>query len=193
MQSAPPALILDFWQKVGPEGWFGGGPALDAEIATRFEASVRNACARLAQGPHPWEVSARSTLALLILTDQFPRNIWRGLTLSWAADPLARGVALRAANAGQDREMAGPMRVFFYLPFTHSEDMEDQNRCCALTEGAFGADSEFARHARAHRRIIEQFGRFPERNAVLGRSTTEEEQRWIRMGGYGREYAQGEA
>src|SRR5690606_29022311 len=115
MTPIAPATILEFWQEAGPEAWFGGGPALDAEIAERFEPEVRRAVARLMTGPHPWESAARGSLALLILTDQFPRNIWRGLAESWAYDELARGVARRAVNAGQDREIGGPTRVFFYL------------------------------------------------------------------------------
>jgi uncharacterized protein (DUF924 family) len=182
--AALPDTVVAFWQSAGPEAWFGGGPLLDAEIAIRFEAEVRRACEILRHGPHPWEREARSAMALLILTDQFPRNIYRGLTDAWACDPLARGAAARMIDAGLDREIEGPMRVFFYLPFSHSESMNDQERCVALTEAAFGKDSEFARHARAHRRMLEQFGRFPERNAVLGRPTSDAEQDWIRQGGY---------
>lgn len=187
MAPIPPAQIIDFWKQAGPKQWFGGGPALDAEIAMRFSVEVARAIMRLREGPHPWESAARGVLALLILTDQFPRNIYRGLPLSWANDPLALGVARRAVAAGQDREMGGDMRVFFYLPFSHSEAMADQDRAVEYCEAAFGADSAYAKHARAHRRIIERFGEFPERNAVLGRPTTEDEQRWIRQGGYARE------
>lgn len=190
MTPISPDTILDFWRAVGPDGWFGGGPVLDAEIAMRFEPAVRDAAARLREGAHPWESSAPGSLALLILTDQFPRNIWRGLVESWAYDELALGVARRAEAAGHDRRIDGPMRVFFYLPFSHSESMDDQERCCALTEDAFGIDDEFSRHARAHRRIIARFGRFPERNAVLGRPTTPEAQDWIRQGGYNAEMKQ---
>ncbi len=190
MQPIPPAKILEFWQDAGPEAWFAADPEFDARIATAFGTEVGRACERLARGPHPWESAARSTLALLILTDQFPRNIYRGLSAAWACDRLALGVARRALGAGLDKEMGGAMRIFFYLPFCHSETMEDQDRSVSLIAEAFG-DGEFLRHARAHRRVIRKFGEFPERNAILGRPTSEEEQRWIRQGGYGGELARG--
>jgi len=180
------AAVAAFWREAGAKAWFRSDPLFDAEIAIRFEAQTRAAARALEAGPHPGEAGAEGALALCILVDQFPRNIYRGLTLSWAFDPLALGVARRAVAAGLDREIADSARQFLYMPFMHAEDAEAQAEgvrlFAAWPQGGGNLD-----HARAHARIIEKFGRFPTRNAVLGRAMTPGERAWMAAGGYGKE------
>jgi uncharacterized protein (DUF924 family) len=173
-----PADVVAFWRGVGPKKWFEKDPALDDEIRRRFLALHAAAVAgRLAA----WESSAQGALALLILLDQFSRNLFRGDPRTFAADPQARAVASRALLKGFDA--ADPeMRGFFYLPFVHSEDLADQERAVALYKGAGDADG--LKWAELHADIIRRFGRFPHRNPVLGRVTTAEEQSFLDGGGF---------
>ncbi len=129
-----------------------------------------------------WESSAAGALALLLVLDQFPRNMFRNDARAYAADPLARAVAERAIGRGFDQRVDAGERVFFYLPFEHSEEMADQARCIALHRALGDADS--LKWAELHADIIARFGRFPHRNGVLSRETTPDEQafsgrRWI--------------
>jgi len=179
-----PVEVLDFWLgAVGPEGWYGGGDELDAEIRDRF-ADVWQAA--LGGGLDHWVEGAAGALAFLILTDQFPRNMFRGQAKAFATDPLARDAARRAIAAGWDMQAPEPERQFFYLPFEHSEDAADQALAVDLTSTRMPASNgETALHARAHAEIIRRFGRFPFRNAALGRETTAEEAEFMEQGGYG--------
>lgn len=129
-----------------------------------------------------WEETPEGVYALLLLLDQFPRNLHRGSAHAFAADPLAREVAGRAIARGFDRTFDNPERRFLYLPFMHSEDLADQERCVALSEAS--GDDDSTRWAIIHRDIIRDFGRFPHRNAVLGRETTDEERRFLEDGGF---------
>ena len=173
-----PEEIVTFWRDIGPKGWFEKNPKLDAEIRQRFLA-VHEAAAedRLTA----WEQNAQGALALLILLDQFPRNMFRGDKRAFATDETARAVASRALLNGFDGAMP-EMRTFFYLPFEHSEDAADQERCVALYKAAGDADG--LKWAELHADIIRKFGRFPHRNAALGRTTTPEEQAFLESGGF---------
>ncbi len=171
--------LIAFWIGVGPRKWFGRDDALDASIRERYLTWVEQAAA--GQLSH-WEPSARGALALLLLLDQFPRNLYRGHAQAFAADAMARGVADRAIARGFDRNVDRELRNFFYLPFMHSEQLHDQQRCVELVRGL--DDDDTLAYAIEHRDIIERFGRFPHRNPALGRATTPEERRFLDEGGF---------
>jgi uncharacterized protein (DUF924 family) len=174
-----PAEVLAFWRAAGPDKWFEKDDAFDGEIRERFlDTYTAAAAGRLAA----WEEDAESVLALVIVLDQFPRNMFRGDARTYAADPLARAVADRAIARGFDRRYAPPERRFFYLPFEHSENLADQERCVALNRAA--ADEEGVKWAEIHADIIRRFGRFPHRNRMLGRVTSAEEQAFLDAGGF---------
>jgi uncharacterized protein (DUF924 family) len=174
-----PADVLAFWRAAGPDKWFERDDGFDAAIRERFRATYEAAAAgRLAE----WENTAEGALALLLVLDQFPRNMFRGDARSFAADPLAHGVADRAIARGFDTLYVPPQRRFFYLPFTHSENLADQERCVALNRAA--GDDEGVKWAELHADIIRRFGRFPHRNRALGRATTPDEQAFLAGGGF---------
>jgi uncharacterized protein (DUF924 family) len=177
--SETPQHVLRFWREAGAERWFRKDDGFDAEIRARFEAA-HHAAARGELAA--WEDDADGALALLLLLDQFPRNMYRGSAHAFATDPLARAIAARAIERGFDRAVKTPFRLFFYLPFEHSEDPRDQARATALIE-AIG-DTELAKWAKLHADIIARFGRFPHRNACLGRSSTEAEKQFLAEGGF---------
>lgn len=173
------ADVVAFWREAGPERWFKKDFAFDETIRERFLATHEAAAEGKLTG---WERSAEGALALLILLDQFPRNMFRGDALSFATDPLARAVAAGALVRGFDAQVGPEMRSFFYLPFEHSEDMADQDRAIAFYKAAGDADD--LKWAEIHADIIRRFGRFPHRNQMLGRSTTPEEQAFLDSGGF---------
>jgi len=173
------ADVVAFWREAGPERWFNKDAAFDAEIRRRFLATYEVAAAGQLTA---WEATAEGALALLILLDQFPRNMFRGSARAFAADPLARAIAAGALIRGFDAQAPANMRTFFYLPFEHSEDMADQERCIALYKAA--GDAENLKWAELHADIIRRFGRFPHRNEVLGRASTPEEQAFLASGGF---------
>lgn len=177
-----PEDVLRFWlEEHGPEDWYGGGPALDRAIRERFEAAWEDARAgRLGR----WSCSARGMLALLILVDQFPRNMFRGEGRAFATDALACRMAKQAIRRGLDLQVDGPARQFFYLPLEHSETGPDQHRAVRLIADRLDAPGTLL-HARAHREVIRRFGRFPYRNDALGRDSTDEEAAMVAAGGYG--------
>lgn len=174
--------ILDFWiDEVGPKGWYEADDAVDAEIGARFgDAHHMAAKGQLSD----WQETANGSLALLILLDQFSRNMFRGDAKSFASDPLAREIARSAIARDQDQQIAGREQQFFYLPFTHSEDLTDQDYGVELNQTRFAHNSDDALHARAHREIIRRFGRFPFRNDALGRVSSDEEKTFMADGGY---------
>ena len=173
-----PAQVNAFWRAAGPKTWFRKDTAFDREIATRFLATHEAAAAvRLSD----WEASAEGAFALLLLLDQFPRNMFRASARAFATDPLARAVAERAIARGFDAGAPSAERNFFYLPFMHSEDPADQERSLALARQADGGSEKYAR---IHADIIARFGRFPHRNAALGRATTPQEQAFLDAGGF---------
>src|SRR5580700_11800716 len=150
--------VLAFWLAAGHERWFEPDETFDAEIRTRFATTYEDAEAgRLSA----WEDWPQGALALLIVLDQFPRNMFRHSARSYATDPLARSVARSAIAKGFDQQIAMPARSFFYLPFEHSEELADQERAVALMEKTGGAD--LLKWAVLHRDIIWRFGRFPHR------------------------------
>jgi uncharacterized protein (DUF924 family) len=176
---AKPQDVLAFWRAAGPERWFKKDDAFDADIRARFLPTYEAAAA----GRLPsWEESAEGALALLLVIDQFPRNMFRADARAYAADPLARAVAERALAHGFDQQVPAAERVFFYLPFEHSEKVTDQERAVALLRAT--GDADLLKWAELHADIIRRFGRFPHRNAVLGRVTTAEEQAFLDGGGF---------
>src|ERR1043165_4720056 len=175
---ASPETILSFWREAGYDKWFTRDDAFDAEVRGKFLPTYEAAAAGQLES---WEATADGALALCIVLDQFPRNIFRGDARPYAADPLARQVANRALKRGYDQDVAEALRGFFFLPFMHSEDPVDQDRCVELYRTAAHKDLDYAER---HRDIIRRFGRFPHRNAVLGRATTPEEQAYLDAGGF---------
>ncbi len=174
-----PDDVLAFWRSAGPEKWFKKDAAFDAEIARRFLDTYEAAAAGRLSG---WEATPEGALALVIVLDQFPRNMFRGMARIYAADPLARAVAARAIGRGFDQQVNTDDRKFIYMPFMHSENLADQERCLAWSH-QFEWD-EFGRYAEEHTDIIRRFGRFPHRNAMLGRAITPEEQEFLDAGGF---------
>ena len=174
-----PGDILAFWREAGPEKWYSKDAAFDAAIRDRFLSTYEAAAA--GQRAY-WEATADGALALVVVLDQFPRNMFRDEARTFAADPAARAVADRALLRGFDRTVAPALRTFFYLPFEHSENLADQERCVALNRAAEDADG--VKWAELHADIIRRFGRFPHRNKALGRATTPEEQAFLDAGGF---------
>lgn len=171
--------VLGFWKQAGPDKWYKKDDAFDQAIRDNFLATYEAA----AQGRlKSWEGEPDSALALVILLDQFPRNMFRDSARAWATDPLARDVADSAIDRGLDQAIGKDLRVFFYLPFMHSEDLEDQLRCVKLCRALGNEDNH--EYAEIHADVIRRFGRFPHRNDVLGRETTPEEQAFLDSGGF---------
>jgi uncharacterized protein (DUF924 family) len=180
-----PGAILAFWfDEAGPKRWFGGGPQFDAQVRRRFGSMVHGYRTVRTMDGHPWMAQADSALALVLVLDQFPRNIWRGSNAAFSLDALGLEAARLMLEAGHDMALADGRRVFAYMPFMHSEALADQELCVRLCEERLPAGNDTLRHARAHRDIIAMFGRFPYRNAVLGRADTPEEAAWLAADGY---------
>ena len=180
---ADPVEVLDFWLgEVGPDGWYAGGAELDALCRERF-AEVWQAAHD--GGLEHWVEGTPGTLAYLIVTDQLSRNIHRDSAFAFACDARALAAAKTALEQGWDMGAPEPDRQFFYMPFEHSEVPADQAMAVHLLETRMASDPEMALHARAHEQVIRRFGRFPTRNAALGRETTPEEQTYLDKGGYG--------
>ena len=176
-----PEEILSFWiDQTGEQGWYTPSQALDGEIRRRFLDLWEEA--RTA-GLH-WAPTPRSALAKLILLDQFPRNMFRGDAKAFATDRLALARAKSAIELDWDLRFNGPERQFFYMPLEHSECLADQDRAVRLFKDRMPEAAENLLHARAHREVIRRFGRFPTRNADLGRASTEDEKQYLAAGGY---------
>jgi uncharacterized protein (DUF924 family) len=182
----PPAIprkpfdvVLEFWTRAGPERWFSKNESFDANFRQHF-LDFHAAAAR--REYESWMDSAHGALALMILLDQFPRNCFRGNAHAYATDGLALHYARRAIEAGYDQAVPASLRMFFYLPFEHSEDPADQARSVELHRTLPGENPD--QWALLHQDIIARFGRFPHRNAVLGREGTAEEQRFLDEGGF---------
>jgi uncharacterized protein (DUF924 family) len=173
-----PGEIIAFWRDAGPLMWFASEPAFDTEIRRRYEQAHLAASAGIDEH---WARSAKGALAYLLLTDQFPRNIYRNLAHAFATDPLARAMAERAIAAGFDMATEPKLRLFFYLPFQHHEDPVSQARSMALftRHRDLTGDGGQLRYAEGHAAEIARFGRFPRRNAVLGRESTAEERDYL--------------
>ena len=171
--------VLAFWLAAGPDRWFEHDEAFDAVVREHFAATYEEAAAGLMNA---WADAPESALALVIVLDQFPRNMFRGSARCFAADTLARAAAERAIARGFDRKVGLPERQFFYLPFEHSEQLADQERAVALMRET--GDADLLKWAELHADIIRRFGRFPHRNAALGRTSTPEEQAFLDDGGF---------
>ena len=175
---ACPSTVVAFWRDAGPGRWF----AKDAEFDRRFRDDFLGLYEAAARGElDDWQATAEGSLGLLLLLDQFPRNAFRGTPRMYATDQLARKVADAAIAAGHDRVVELELRIFMYLPFGHSESLVDQERGVRLCQGL--GDRALAR-AEHHRDIVRRFGRFPHRNAILGRSSRLEELRYLEDGGF---------
>jgi uncharacterized protein (DUF924 family) len=172
------AEVVEFWRQAGPASWF----AKDADFDRRFHENFLDAHEAAARGElDHWMAAAEGALALLVLLDQFPRNAFRGTPRMYATDDAARRIATAAVDAGHDQAVPREIRTFFYLPFGHSEDLADQDRSVDLC-GPLGPPDSVS--SERHRDIIKRFGRFPHRNAILGRNMTPEEQEFLDSGGY---------
>lgn len=185
MKSLAPE-VLHFWFGNGADygkahkRWFEKDPAFDAEIRRRFSQLHQ-----LQTLSRDWLDSPRDCLARIIVLDQFPRHIYRGRARAFSSDPLALEAARHLVDKGWDRSLLPVERMFAYLPFQHSESLADQERACELCAAlkAFPEAADSHRYALAHRDIIRRFGRFPHRNAALGRSSTPEEIEFLRQPG----------
>ncbi|RMG34434.1 MAG: DUF924 domain-containing protein [Gammaproteobacteria bacterium] len=175
MSTDDPQTLLDFWFAPGMQRhWFRSTPALDREIAKRFGETWRTGRdGKLAV----WEQTPDGALALTVVLDQLPLNMFRGHPDSFSTEAQARAVADRAIARGFDQGMPAERLQFLYMPFMHSESLADQERSVALFEAA--GLTENLRFARHHHDIVARFGRFPHRNAILGRSSTPEEMAWL--------------
>lgn len=174
-----PHEVVEFWRAAGAQRWFAHSEAFDAECAACFLEAHHAAARREFEN---WQDDAQGALALLILLDQIPRNVFRGSAHAYASDGLAREYAQRALEMGHDTRVEAALRPFFYLPFEHSENLADQERSLFLHRALPGENADH--WARIHYDIIRRFGRFPHRNAALGRRSTPEEQTFLDSGGF---------
>lgn len=172
------AAVTDFWRDAGPGRWFTKDAAFDTLFRERFLPLHFSAARRERDA---WSETAQGSLALMILLDQFPRNSFRGTAHMYATDPLALHFARRAQAMGHGDSLDPTLRLFLHLPFCHSEDLADQDLSVALSMPLGGTAAE---HAVGHREVIRRFGRFPHRNALLGRETTAEEAAFLAEGGF---------
>lgn len=177
--TAIPNDVLTFWRHAGPQKWFARNAAFDEACRLKFEPTHH----RAARGEYDaWAESPEGALALVILLDQFPRNLYRSSGHAYATDGKARAVARAAVDRGFHRQVEPELAQFFVLPFEHSEDVADQDEGLALA--AELEDAEVLKWVSIHRDIIVRFGRFPHRNPALGRATTAEEQAFLDEGGF---------
>ncbi len=178
-----PIEVTNFWlNEVGPKGWYVADSAVDTRIRERFLTTWQTA---RDGGLADWRLRPDTVLSYLILTDQFPRNMFREAGDAFATDKIARSAAKKAIDKKWDLKVAEPQRQFFYLPLMHSECLADQERCLCLlkTRMPETGDAQLL-HAKAHREVIRRFGRFPYRNAALERRDTEPEMSFLQQGGY---------
>ncbi|MBB3772530.1 uncharacterized protein (DUF924 family) [Angulomicrobium tetraedrale] len=173
------AAVVAFWKKAGECGqWFDADGGFDLAFRERYLGLHMEVAAREHDG---WLASPEGALALLILTDQFPRNAFRGTGHMYATDPLARGFARHALAVGHMARVEPGLRLFFCLPFAHSEDLDDQDLSVRLNAEL---GEPWLGHAEGHRDIIHRFGRFPHRNPMLGRAMTPQEDDYLKSGGF---------
>lgn len=182
MQAVNPQDLREFWFGSDRKAWFEKNPAFDEEIRRRFLSLYElGAAGKLSD----WRQAPADCLALVILLDQFPRNMFRGSAKAFAADPLARSAARVILDNGWDKAMTPDERMFAYLPFEHSEALADQERCLVLMKeiALFPETADRPKWAEAHLVIIRRFGRFPHRNVALGRASTPEEAEFLKQPG----------
>ncbi len=172
---ATPDEVISFWREAGPDKWFSKDETFDQACRDRFMPTYEAA----ARGDlNEWELTPEGALAVILLLDQFPRNMFRGQRETYKTDPVALMAADRAIERGYDHKVEPLFRRFFYLPFMHSESLADQERSVALN-GALG-EEDSVKYAHHHHDIVARFGRFPHRNAILGRETTPEEEAFLK-------------
>lgn len=164
------ADVIEFWFGLKPDQWWGGDPELDHRIREGF---LKLWSEKRQLPVDSFLTDPMTALAAVILFDQFPRNMFRGHADAYSTDPLALGIANEAVSRGLDEELDPAERKFLYMPYQHSEDLDDQNRAVLLFT-RIGDDQQIG-YARHHRDIIERFGRFPHRNSILGRASRPEE------------------
>lgn len=183
-----PKDVLRFWFGDPPgerrKAWFVKDPAFDESIRARFLPLVESSASGALAG---WKASARGALAFIVVTDQFPRNLFRGSARAFATDGIALATAAHVIAHGWHATMLPVERMFAYLPYEHSESMADQDRSCALFEplNAFSETADAVEYSEKHRAIVNRFGRFPHRNAALGRASTPEEIEFLKQPGSG--------
>ncbi len=180
---ANPNDITQFWRAAGPKKWFAKSGGFDDAIRLKYEPTHHAA----ARGEYDaWIGDPEGALALLLLLDQFPRNLYRGSAHQFATDGKALAFARQAVARGHDLAHDPDLRPFFYLPFEHAEDMADQDECLRLCERLRdeAGDTNTLKWAQIHRDIIARFGRFPHRNAALGRDSPVEELAFLGGGGF---------
>lgn len=180
-----PEDVLAYWlDELGPENWYKGSDALDQEIRDRFLKTWNDA---MDGSKGLWLTYPTGTLAYIILTDQFVRNMFRDQARAFSSDRAAICAAKMAISRGWDMRVDEPARQFFYMPLMHSENLCDQDRCVRLmAKRMTGGGGQNLLHAKVHREIIRQFGRFPYRNQALDRKTTDAEAEFLKNGGYGK-------
>jgi uncharacterized protein (DUF924 family) len=175
---SPPDAVARFWAPLGPAVWFGKDQGFDRQFREAFATGH----AAAGRGElMPWLATPEGALSLVILLDQYPRNAFRGTPRMYVTDALARIVAEAALGLGHDQAVEPALRLFFYLPFAHSELLPDQERSVALSAKL---PEPTPSHALRHHDIVARFGRFPHRNAILGRASTTEEDDWLAAGGF---------
>jgi uncharacterized protein (DUF924 family) len=174
-----PSDILAFWRDAGRERWYKRDDASDAEVRSRFFELWQTAAAGERSS---WEATDDGALALVVVLDQFPRNMFRDDIRTYSSDGLARAVADRAIARGADMGVEPALLEFLYMPLMHSEQLADQQRCVELFRKTGNADN--LKYAEDHADIIRKFGRFPHRNRILGRPTTLPEQAFLDSGGF---------
>lgn len=170
--------VLAFWKEAGPEKWFEKDAHFDATFHDRFREAHFSAARRELE---EWLGAPEDSLSLLLLLDQFPRNCFRGTAHMYATDPLALHYAQEAIRRGHDLTIDPDLRIFCYLPYMHSEELENQELCCKLCEPL---GERYLPFAIEHRDIVERFGRFPHRNDILLRQTTPVEREFLEKGGF---------
>jgi uncharacterized protein (DUF924 family) len=171
--------IINFWQEAGPEKWFANNPDFDAQIQTLYS----DAPDKTLNGTYDeWLGIPEKSLALILILDQFPRNIYRNSSKAYAYDEAAKQKASNIIAKGFDQSYPLPLKRFFYLPYMHSEKLEDQLYCIELCEKA--NDPDGVKFGQTHLDVIEKFNRFPHRNEVLGRQSTPEELDFLIEGGF---------
>ncbi len=176
---ATPDDVISFWRAAGPDRWWKKDAAFDREVTSRFMATWEAA----SHGElSSWEASDDGSLALIIVLDQFPRNMFRNDPRTYATDELALRTSERALSKGVDTRVDAEMQQFVYMPFMHSEELKHQERCVELFKAA--GNTFNLGFAEDHADIVRRFGRFPHRNTILGRETTADEQAFLDGGGF---------
>jgi len=172
--------VVSFWFDAGPKKWFTTDDAFDASIEEQFASTVEAAGTGMLDD---WQATPLGSLALVLLLDQFTRNLNRGKPETWKYDAKALSISMNAIAAGQDMELPAVQRRFFYMPYMHAEDVGAQ--ALSVKYSARTEDEDHSKYARHHMDIVARFGRFPHRNTVLGRSSTKEELAYLADGGFG--------